>query len=144
MEKKTKVSKIATAWEEKTSEYWTVKNKSNYDVEYDTEEAAIKAQEFMDELNWQVEDLYIEENMSIAAVTAFFKYPPKEVNGTGWNRDILGWEIELTNEQEELQGNVEFLRIVVSYDYEGEYRTTTQYIDVTGQLGQDLINFINK
>lgn len=141
MEKRERVNKIATVWEEKKTEYWVVKDRSGWEVEFETEELAIKAQEFMDALKWKEVILYTDRDFSMEMITAHFKYPLDEVYSTKWGRSILGYNYPLEDltQSQKAGGDVKFFRIITYDEYDN---SRINLIPIEGDIKEQLINFL--
>jgi hypothetical protein len=142
MEKKTRIQKTAVKWEEKSVDYWTVQNPSGFPLEYETEEQAKKAEEFLKELNWIVTPITEAPDYSLYAVDAFFKYPMKDIRSK-WGVNLLGWEIVLGEEIEELQGSIKLLKVCTHFDDGEEIRELTHFIHIDDEAKKELIKFLN-
>lgn len=139
MEKRERVNKIATAWEEKKTEYWVVTDFSGYNKDFDTEEAAIKAQEFMDALDWRKTILVETGNISVELITANFKYPLQEVYPSVYT-SMLGYNYPFDDvDIPQGTGEVKFIRVRTFSEYDDE---VLGFIPVEGDIKEQLINFL--
>lgn len=138
MEKRTRERKVATAWETKIEEYWAVQTRSGWSAEYPTEAQAIKAEDFLANLNWKTELLTDDnhEDVSINLVSGHLKYPIEEVTAN-YSVSPLGF------------GGYEFKGVIGDFKaLEVQYSTPedsyTSLIVLDEKQQKQLLDFLNR